>query len=632
MKRFIPLLIALAAIAGILFSLRETPAVRGYNIDEFGRLPVLSNGRIKPVDTVARTTLLQLQGRQPVYLEGGGEITPQEWLLDAAFRPERADAYRTFTIDDPEVLALIGQSEESIRREYKGVAKVLAALGFLPSRHRRFSFEQMRPYLAEIEKQAQLANGVEAPVRNRFQKAVLSLYQNLITYQGIKYSFVAPESPDPVRELAALPELLPAAAAAIRAKEEGKEHDETLLQKLIGSQIRFESMSQSGSLLVIPPAAGEAETEWKKAGEALMRVFSTGDMPPAALTYAGLALTWRSERPTEFNEIVHLYRAEMAKRYPDALTKATIESHFNFAAPFYRASVLFLATFLIGIFSWLRWPEMARRSAFWLCVIAWILTTVGIATRMWLESRPPVTNLYSSALFVGWVAVGLCIVLERMYRNAVATVTAGAAGFCALIIAHNLSLSGDTLEMMRAVLDSNFWLATHVVTITIGYGATFLAGFLAIIYVIRGLFTRSLDRGTAEALKRMVYGIVCFATLFSLVGTVLGGIWADQSWGRFWGWDPKENGALLIVIWNAIILHARWGGMVRGPGLMALAIFGNSVTAWSWFGTNMLGVGLHSYGFMEAGFVWLIAFEVLMVVLIVLACLPARVWRSGEAV
>ena len=90
----------------------------------------------------------------------------------------------------------------------------------------------------------------------------------------------------------------------------------------------------------------------------------------------------------------------------------------------------------------------------------------------------------------------------------------------------------------------------------------------------------------------MVYGIVCFATLFSFVGTILGGIWADQSWGRFWGWDPKENGALLIVIWNAIILHARWGGLVRERGLMDLAVFGNIVTSFSWFGVNMLGVGL----------------------------------------
>jgi hypothetical protein len=86
-----------------------------------------------------------------------------------------------------------------------------------------------------------------------------------------------------------------------------------------------------------------------------------------------------------------------------------------------------------------------------------------------------------------------------------------------------------------------------------------VAGFLALIYIVRGVFTKTLDAATGKSLARMIYGIVCFATLFSFVGTVLGGIWADQSWGRFWGWDPKENGALIIVLWNALILHAALG-------------------------------------------------------------------------
>ena len=170
-----------------------------------------------------------------------------------------------------------------------------------------------------------------------------------------------------------------------------------------------------------------------------------------------------------------------------------------------------------------------------------------------------------------------------------------------------------------------------MVTVTTGYAATFLAGFLALIYLLRGIFTRSLDAKTADALAGMVYGVVCFATVFSFVGTVLGGIWADQSWGRFWGWDPKENGALIIVLWNALILHARWGGLVKQRGLMALAVFGNIVTAWSWFGVNMLGVGLHSYGFMDAAFWWLAVFVASQLVAIGLAGLPRERWRSPAA-
>jgi ABC-type transport system involved in cytochrome c biogenesis permease subunit len=184
------------------------------------------------------------------------------------------------------------------------------------------------------------------------------------------------------------------------------------------------------------------------------------------------------------------------------------------------------------------------------------------------------------------------------------------------------------MEMLRAVLDTNFWLATHVTTVTLGYASTFVAGFLAIIYILRGVFTRTLSETTGKALARMVYGIVCFATLFSFVGTILGGIWADQSWGRFWGWDPKENGALLIVLWNALILHARWGGLVRERGLMNLAVFGNIVTSFSWFGVNMLGIGLHSYGFMDAAFKWLMLFIGSQVFIILLGLLPQKLWRS----
>jgi ABC-type transport system involved in cytochrome c biogenesis permease subunit len=131
-----------------------------------------------------------------------------------------------------------------------------------------------------------------------------------------------------------------------------------------------------------------------------------------------------------------------------------------------------------------------------------------------------------------------------------------------------------------------------------------------------------------KTLARMIYGITCFAILFSFIGTVLGGIWADQSWGRFWGWDPKENGAILIVLANAIVLHARWGGLVRDRGVAILAIFGNIVTAWSWFGTNMLGVGLHSYGFMDSALGWLMVFVVSQLLLIAIANIPLHHWRS----
>jgi cytochrome c biogenesis factor len=182
--------------------------------------------------------------------------------------------------------------------------------------------------------------------------------------------------------------------------------------------------------------------------------------------------------------------------------------------------------------------------------------------------------------------------------------------------------------MLQAVLDTNFWLATHVTTVTIGYAATFVAGCLGIAYIFMGLLGRDVSQSTLKNITQMTYGIVCFAMFFSFVGTVLGGIWADQSWGRFWGWDPKENGALLIVLWNALILHARWGGLVKQRGIAVLATAGNMVMIWSFFGTNQLGVGLHAYGFSNVLALLCTVIWGLHLVVIILGLLPQSCWLA----
>jgi ABC-type transport system involved in cytochrome c biogenesis permease subunit len=158
----------------------------------------------------------------------------------------------------------------------------------------------------------------------------------------------------------------------------------------------------------------------------------------------------------------------------------------------------------------------------------------------------------------------------------------------------------DTMPSLVAVLDTNFWLATHVTAVTVGYSAGMLAAILASFYLLAKTFGfRREQRSFYSGLGRMVYGVLCFGVIFSTVGTILGGIWANDSWGRFWGWDPKENGALLIVLSQLVILHARMGGYLREHGVCAAAALGGTVVAFSWFGVNLLGVGLHSYGFTQ---------------------------------
>jgi len=610
MKKLLPFLVLLLGVVYLGSTLAPPANQTEFDLSGFARLPVLVDGRIKPLDTVARTSLLVLQGRQRFVAPNGVSLQPVEWLLDVFFNPAVADDYQHFLIENPEVLAIFGREQGN---------------------QKRFSFNELRGGLSELERQMRLADPVDEPMRTPFQREVAKLYQRVVLYQRLKQSVNLEDSPDFFADLQRFQNLLPAGIAAVRAKEAGQPYNEQDYKAVMDFASRFQFMSESGYLLVIPPEAGNPDVNgWKKTGDALMDTFRRGEVNLDVLVYAALGRAWRLKQPRDFNDGVKAYGTQLARQFKPQLLKCSIEAGFNQAQPFYSSMVLYVLAFLLAVISWLKWPETLQHSAFWLLALAFAGATAGILTRMWLEGRPPVTNLYSSAVFVGWVAVALCLVLERLYKNAIGAVAGGMIGFGTLLIAHHLSLSGDTMEMMRAVLDSNFWLATHVVVITMGYGSTFLAGFLAIIYIFRGALTKSLTKETADALTRMVYGIVCFATLFSLVGTVLGGIWADQSWGRFWGWDPKENGALIIVLWNAIILHCRWGGLVKQRGLMMLAVFGNIVTSWSWFGVNMLGVGLHSYGFMQAAFYWLIAFVASQVLIIGLAALPRGRWRSFQ--
>jgi len=237
--------------------------------------------------------------------------------------------------------------------------------------------------------------------------------------------------------------------------------------------------------------------------------------------------------------------------------------------------------------------------------------------------------LYSSAIFIGWGAIALGLLLEWLYPIGIAIVISSAMSFGTLLIAQFLAIGGDTIGVLQAVLDTQFWLATHVVCITFGYATTFVAGFLGLAYFVRGFLTPTLSKPLARDLTRMIYGILCFSIFFSFVGTVLGGLWADDSWGRFWGWDPKENGALIIVLWNALVLHARWGGLVKDRGLACLAMGGNIATAWSWFGVNELGVGLHAYGFTDGVLFALGTFYIIQLTIIAIAAsVPLKHWWS----
>jgi cytochrome c-type biogenesis protein CcsB len=614
-----------------------------YHIREFGRLPILLGGRIQPFDSVARNSLLQIRSTGDVPLEQvpswqfwrhGKKLKATEWLLEVMTRPEVADTRPIFLIHHMELLG-------ELKLQDKGLEK---------SGLRYYTFNDLQPVVGIISEQGRKASEVKPEAQSSFQKQVIKLSNAAMLYQRLKVTLQPEGAENFLQDVEEFKKILAPAQAAAQASETGTNFDRTALERLRGPLQSFQLMANFGYPLVIPPLTpATAREKWLNVGNALLETFRNNEVQPAVSHYAAMATAYRQRKPAEFNQALAQYQQWLAPRFEREVKKGRAEFYYNDVKAFLHATIIYIFAFVLAggaILTLNVTPQLAeslRRSALYLVVVAGVVHTFGLVFRMILEGRPPVTNLYSSAIFIGWGTMITGIIVERIYRVGLGSLVASLAGFITLLIAHNLALGGDTMEMLRAVLDTNFWLATHVVVITLGYAATFFAGLLAILYIFLGVLTPMLTQklrrpealpSTApqvelgKALSKMVYGVVCFATLFSFVGTVLGGIWADQSWGRFWGWDPKENGALLIVLWNAILLHARWGGLVRDRGLMNLAVFGNVITSFSWFGVNMLGIGLHSYGFMDAAFQWLMVFISAQFAVIALGLLPLHLWRS----
>jgi ABC-type transport system involved in cytochrome c biogenesis permease subunit len=549
--------------------------------ERFGALPVMHEGRIKPFDTLARSSLRVLSGRETFLDEEGKQQPAIRWLLDVIARPDDAVKHRVFRIEASELRDTLGLERR------KGA---------------RYSWEEIGPESPEFRRLAMLARRQE-PRQRAFQQKKMEQLVQQVNYCGLLAEAFRPLPLPPVptkEEMAAKPE----AAARIEAAAQ------RLLREIPAWNRSLESRQPP---LAAP--AGPAEQPWLAYAAARNDAFAIewshqGEPAPATMKLAAIFDAYRQGRVQAFNEAVGDYETWLADAPPAGLNLpiTRFEAYFNHFAPFYHLIYLYVGALVLTVVAWLvamaspRWSALLRSSAFWLIVLTFTVHTFALAARVVISGRPPVTNLYSSAVFMGWGCVAIGLLLELVFRLGIGNFVSVAAGIGTLIIAHFLAADGDTIKVLQAVLDTQFWLTVHVLAIMLGYSAMFLAGLLGLASIACSL-GRRLDPPSLSAVERildsMIYGVTCFAALFSLVGTVLGGLWADYSWGRFWGWDPKENGALIIVLWTAVVLHARASRMVGPRGMAILAVGGIIITSWSWFGVNELGVGLHSYGFTE---------------------------------
>jgi ABC-type transport system involved in cytochrome c biogenesis permease subunit len=596
------------------------------------RLPVVDGGRVKPLDTVARVYLRKISAREE-YLAADGKLHPAiEWLLDAMASPPPSGGpawkHRVIRIENEQVLSLLGlERREGYRFSLEEVSRKIDLL--------QAAVDKVRPRegAPKPKPNAQIDRFFESSDRDVFAAQVLEAAERIELYTKLcARSIPLTLPPTDGKDWRSLGDL--------QRKAEG----EAVRAAMAAHNLTLEDLRK------LNEQDGQAfQEEIEKRVDAILQT------DPTAMMFGDMISAYREGNSTDFGKALTVFQKATESGINSAdRAKGDFEVFLNEFAPAYQVIYLYVLAGLLSLGGWVAigfrplLAESMRKSAFRLLILAFAVHAFALFARMYLMDRPLVfvTNLYSTAVFIGWAAVGLGLFVERIAPLGLGNLAAAVVGGATAILAHNLATSGDTLTMMEAVLDTNFWLATHVTTINLGYAATYFAGVLGIVYIVLGLFTPALGRaGSVPApvlggtmtvsgpnlgriLGQVMYGVICLATLLSFVGTVLGGIWADQSWGRFWGWDPKENGAVLIVVWNALILHARWCGLVKDRGVAVLALVGNMITTWSYFGTNQLGVGLHAYGFNKTLATGCMVTWIVHVILIGLGSLPLTYWRS----
>jgi len=596
----------------ILFLCLTSPAAvnaqeaSSLNLQTLKGIPILHDGRVKPIETFARHVLLRFSGRTSIEKQSA-----MEWLARLLFHAESLRDLRVFLINHPETAEAIGLEHQ---------------------KKRRYSFQELMGGFHNLERLARAADSKE----NRkdltlVERELIRTYDNVSFYIDLSLSLriflpddqFLVEQPQ-TRALLQLKDDQPCCTYAdiiLRAP---------LLEDVIQSLVDKDTVEWSplqtdafrlmnnvyqwtavvqGSPFMILPAVSEDQEKWFSPLEAASELIKEKAVRDEIMYLNDLTSAYKSGDQKRLDRAAYSLTASIKERKSQLrpLKVLGMELMYNQLKPFFWAKILYLLTFLILLSALFMSGENIPRGTLALLLSGFFLHTFGIVARCWILARPPVTNLFETFIFVSWVCVLIGFMLGAGGGRWLGRWVGALAGAVFLMIAGKFSSDGDTMKMLVAVLNSNFWLMIHVLTITIGYAVCSVAGILGHVFLVQQIFKPK----SKELLDRTFRALILtlgFGLTFAFFGTVLGGIWADQSWGRFWGWDPKENGALMIILWCSIIFHARISGMIRKVGFAAMSALGLIVVMWAWFGVNLLSVGLHSYGFTEGVSLWLTIF------------------------
>ncbi len=586
------------------------------------RIPVQDGGRVKPLQTYASYTLLGLDHRRSSVDADGESLSSLAWLLEVTLRPERARRAPCFLVETAEVLDAIGLEHEGKKKRD------------------HYAYADLLPARARLSELAGQYMAIESNRRSAVEDGIVALDRAVDAFERLSSLLAFARAELDVGDGPAVAALFPGRArvgvldvvahlddlariagpvdphAAAGPSDERGSPDRRAALALRGA-LRTLAEDAVGLTLIPPPDSKKQEPTWFAPGHVLFTAAEGQELPGRWGDLLGRlcamqAAVTRGEA-TAFTDELRAYQAsaEAMARARGEYEKVPLEVFLGDLDPFHRGVHLYLLAFLVVALGWLASSRWQRRAAWALLLAVLALHVAGIVIRCVLRERPPISTLYETVLFVSALGVGACLVAERIDRRGIALALAPVLGWLGLFVANRFeALKGeDTMPQLVAVLDTNFWLATHVTCIAIGYSGGLLASAIAHVTVLgRAFGLKRDDEAFHRAVSRMTYGMLCFGLLFSVVGTILGGIWANESWGRFWGWDPKENGALMICLVQIAILHGRLGGYLKATGIALATIAAGCVVAFSWWHVNLLGIGLHSYGFSGGVLTGLLAF------------------------
>lgn len=613
-----PLVCALVCAGYIGSKMRPMPKDGEMDIESFAKIPVQFEGRYMPLDTFARHHMLILSNRESYQTGERGTFGPKsfpaiKWYLQVAAGQERAEHLKIIRVDSPHVWQFL----ELERR---------------PGDWRYSKDELIMKFMRKgSDIQAILSKSRSKKALTEQERQIEAIFNQVQLVEALGRLHLVGIIPDPSPENSGTwlspfdVDRMNAEPFFIQAKAEAPMIMKRRLQENREEVERMSKMNEKA-------LAAELEMREQRAMRDRLEELVNQNRPlfaPQSAAFHKIFSAYASGNAEDFNSAVKAYRETYVDKLQDEeIGRTGLEYSLNRLAPFAICTGFYILVMVFSAFSWIGWQKPLLNAALSVGGVTLLLHTGALVARVIISGKPPVTNLYSSAVFIGWGALILSLGMDIYYRNGLGSFVGGLLGMLSMLVATFLEGNGDTMPRVQAVLNTNFWLASHVTIVTLGYMATFVAGFVAILYLICGVFTNLLSEDRGRSWYGTMYGVTCFATLLSFVGTVLGGFWADDSWGRFWGWDPKENGAVLIVMWNALNLHLRWAGLVKARGFAVMAIFGNMVTAWSWFGTNQLGIGLHAYGFDDKLAQGVTLFWITQLCAAGLGLIPQRFWAS----